>query len=86
MSEGYASTFPQTFNRRNPKKVCNAFGVTTERLGWPPELASIPDWHFVRCGTIDLDALARDHDQFWAKVLVRYEAREQDDQSVPRLA
>jgi predicted P-loop ATPase len=47
------------------KRSC-AFGVTTERLGWPPELPGIPDWHFVRCGTIDLDALARDHDQFWA--------------------
>ena len=66
------------------KRPC-AFGVTTERLGRTPELAGIPDWHFVQCGTIDLDALARDRDQFWAEVLVRYEARERDDQTVPRL-
>jgi hypothetical protein len=51
------------------------FGATTERETCPPELIGSSEWHFVGCGAIDLSGLARDRDQFWAEILVRYCSR-----------
>jgi len=61
------------------KRQC-IFAATTERDTWPPELAGVSGWCFVRCGgNIDLDALARDRDQFWAEALARYGAGERGE-------
>jgi hypothetical protein len=52
------------------------FGAATERESCQAELWASCEWHFVCCDAIDLTALARDRDQFWAEALVRYWARE----------
>jgi len=49
--------------------------AATELQDWPRELADAREWCFVRCGSIDVAALVRDRNQFWAETLVRYGAR-----------
>jgi hypothetical protein len=61
-------------NRRRPRPC--VFGATTESEDGLPKKAAAPrDWYFVRCGTIDVEALIRDRDQFWAEGLVRHQMR-----------
>jgi hypothetical protein len=62
------------------------FGATTEEEICPPEIINLSEWHFARCGAIDLAALARDRDQFWAEILVRYCGRRQPGVDVSQIA
>jgi hypothetical protein len=51
------------------------FGATTEADDGLPARADAPEWYFVPCRAIDVEALIRDHNQIWAEALVRYGAR-----------
>ncbi len=58
--------------RRHRRPRPFVLAAATEFQDFPPELADAPEWCFVRCGAIDIEALLRDRDQFWAETLVRY--------------
>ena len=64
--------------RRHRRPRPFVLAAATELQDFPPELAVTRELCFVRCGAIDVEALVRDRDQFWAETLVRYGARVPD--------
>lgn len=57
-------------HHRRPRPFMLAAAI--ELQDCPPALADAREWYFVRCSAIDVEALLRDRDQFWAEILVRY--------------